>query len=388
MRQLSVTAATVILLVSCTKNEMNIRIPNEEATIEFTITCSESVGITARAASSEEAVIRNVDLFLFGANGEKYCFNSAVWPVAAKVAPGAYELFALANCDGVTEDLDKEQLLSLTCRFNETAEAEFVPFSYRGTLSVESGETSSVTIELTRAIAKLTFSIRFKDPNLFLVSAQLCNIPRRGMVFTSDELTGFPASEYFDGEKQSFDSSLGNTYYLNYLMPENRRGNNPSITGQKERSKGSAPEKATYLHLQAKNDKSGRAFFELYIYLGENNMDDFNINRNTNYLYSLVIGFSIALDVDMRVDYWAQGSVSGYNVLTLPPNHDWFYEATWATNNPERYSMTVRYDFHPDQLQFLRVNNQKPAPLFIEKALANREKFMVYLKSATNFQKI
>ncbi len=73
----------------------------------------------------------------------------------------------------------------------------------------------------------------------------------------------------------------GNTFSGTYYVPENLQGINAAIKRPERQNPSNAPVGATYLYVQGTTYGRQVAY---YIYLGGNNIDDFNIQRNHQYV--------------------------------------------------------------------------------------------------------
>ncbi len=160
------------------------------------------------------------------------------------------------------------------------------------------------TCYLSRNIARVTFVIKKKpDSGLTIKSARLRGVPSSSFICTksmrSDDTPVSSAINY-DTMKLDDDNTLSaDGEIVSFYMPINRRGINNTISNATDKWAGTAPELATFLEIMVSDAK--KAPYGYSIYLGANLVNDFNIESNTEYIYTLDFNSLDNVEMDLRV---------------------------------------------------------------------------------------
>ena len=382
MKRLMILMVSAILLGSCTRTE-DFSYESDSATynVRFIISSEESIDVITRAI--DEDAIEDFHLFLFGRdNPQKYHFDGYTPVIEAKIILGEYDVYAMANYPGITADYTLEQLEGLLFDFDTTDDPQVLPMSYRASLIVSGQGSTNTNIRLIRSVAKLSLNIKLQGYDYELLSAKICDIPRKGNLFMRGVTT--LADEYYSDwdcmESLSYfdsgDYNYGN-YSLVFYMPENLRATVPSITHQYSKNKDNAPKNATYLHLRMRwNVSTNVQVHDYYVYLGENNTDNFNIRRNSRVTYDISLGYN-AQNVDTRVQHYivSRGWYSSYGTA-YGNDLTWQHAAEHrlGLESPQDFHrVNIRYEFDTQVLDYLRVDDQPLISNILERTFAPGE---------------
>ena len=140
------------------------------------------------------------------------------------------------------------------------------------------------------------------------------NIPRTSPLFTSAQPSENKA-DYTSGFYSEIPPSGNAAYSGVCYVFENMQGCVPGITSQADKSILNAPENASYLLIRAVR---GDKVLSYSIYLGENNTDNFDVERNTHQTFNITIRGDN--EVDTRIssytlnvyDTYADNMIGGY----------------------------------------------------------------------------
>ena len=258
------------------------RLPDgDSVTVTFAVSCPETQIATRALDPSQEKAIRNLNVYLFHKTTDisKHIYsNDGTQRIDATLVKGEYDLFVIANAGGNLGELTREQAETRALNISDESDLtrnDALPMSARQ--PVTANQNAVIPVSLVRLTAKVEFSLTIAPTvsgQIVLQTVQLMNAPRSVSYFadnrTSGELLNFP--------KQNI---TGNTFSGTYYVPENLQGINAAIKDQKDKNPSNAPVGATYLYVQGTTYGRQVAY---YIYLGGNNIDDFNIQRNHQYV--------------------------------------------------------------------------------------------------------
>lgn len=159
-----------------------------------------------------------------------------------------------------------------------------------------STETTTITVPMTHIAAKITMSVKLGDtfPN-GQWTAQICNVAPTYWFPTVESTTTFPTNDKtFSFQKEeniTLDNKGTDFKEFTWYVPMNLRGtisNAASISGANRVT--NAPKQATYIRL-THNSEEGNKWTQrdYYIHLGANFTNDYNVRRNTHYIYKVTL---------------------------------------------------------------------------------------------------
>ena len=240
--------------------------------------------------SADEYAIRDLNFYLYDDNGEvvlhRYQTSATL---RFECLPGSYRMRIAANlgCD-MGESPTSEDF---TVTHRDTYDA--LPMAWEGDVTIPASGGSLPTVEVQRAVAKISYDITVKPSDIELLSVQLLSVPRTVSIFDVEAAPSDDPDDYMDCPETHLSgrSAAGTSY----LLP-NMQGTVPSITDQRDKNADNAPENASYLLIRAKR---GDKILTYTVYLGENNTSDFNVRANVHYRFDIsILGDN---EVDTRI---------------------------------------------------------------------------------------
>lgn len=259
--------------------------------------------------SADEYAIRDLNFYLYDDNGEvvlhRYQTSATL---RFECLPGNYRMRIAAN---LNRDLGESPISEdFTVTHRDTYDA--LPMAWDGDVTIPASGGSLPTVEVQRAVAKISYDITVKPSDIELLSVQLLSVPRTVSIFDVEAAPSDDPDDYMDCPETHLSgrSAAGTSY----LLP-NMQGTVPSITDQRAKNADNAPENASYLLIRAVRGAKALAY---YVYLGENNTSDFNVRANTHYRFNIsILGDS---EVDTRVssyelnvyDTYGDNMIGGY----------------------------------------------------------------------------
>lgn len=273
------------------------RLPDgDSVTLIFAVSCPENEIATRALDPLQEKAIRNLNVYLFHKTTDisKHIYsNDGTQRIDATLVKGEYDLFVIANAGGNLGELTRKQAETHALNISDESDLtrnDALPMSARQ--PVTANQNAVIPVSLVRLTAKVEFSLTIAPAvsgQIVLQTVQLMNAPRSVSYFADNRASG----ELLNFPKQNI---TGNTFSGTYYVPENLQGINAAIKDQKDKNPSNAPVGATYLYVQGTTYGRQVAY---YIYLGGNNIDDFNIQRNHQYVVQATI--SGINTVDTRV---------------------------------------------------------------------------------------
>ena len=256
-----------------------------------------SVSLTVRpermssvTRSADEYAIRDLNFYLYDDNGEvvlhRYQTSATL---RFECLPGNYRMRIAAN---LNRDLGESPISEdFTVTHKDAYDA--LPMAWDGDVTIPASGGSLPTVEIQRAVAKISYDITVKPSDIELLSVQLLSVPRTVSIFDVEAAPSDDPDDYMDCPETHLSgrSAAGTSY----LLP-NMQGTVPSITDQRAKNADNAPENASYLLIRAKR---GDKILTYTVYLGENNTSGFNVRANVHYRFDIsILGDN---EVDTRI---------------------------------------------------------------------------------------
>lgn len=240
--------------------------------------------------SADEYAIRDLNFYLYDDNGEvvlhRYQTSATL---RFECLPGNYRMRIAAN---LNRDLGESPTSEdFTVTHKDAYDA--LPMAWDGDVTIPASGGSLPTVEVQRAVAKISYDITVKPSDIELLSVQLLSVPRTVSIFDVAASPSDAPDDYTDCPERrvSGQQAAGDCY----LLP-NMQGTVPSITDQQAKNADNAPENASYLLIRA---KCGDKILTYTVYLGENNTSDFNVRANVHYRFDIsILGDN---EVDTRI---------------------------------------------------------------------------------------
>ena len=285
---------------------------------------SVEVGVTARPAeritrATDEMQIKDLNVYLFGKTNTFKLHIYTQSPLLQFECPvGEYDLYIAANLHADMADLSPAELEA--CTIASRPAYDDLPMSAKTTVTIAASAQGKVvtlpSIQVRRCVAKIAYNIRVDNTvsDIELQSVRLMNIPRTSPLFTSAQPSENKA-DYTSGFYSEIPPSGNAAYSGVCYVFENMQGCVPGITSQADKSILNAPENASYLLIRAVR---GDKVLSYSIYLGENNTDNFDVERNTHQTFNITIRCDN--EVDTRIssytlnvyDTYADNMIGGY----------------------------------------------------------------------------
>lgn len=230
--------------------------------------------------SADEYAIRDLNFYLYDDNGEvvlhRYQTSATL---RFECLPGNYRMRIAAN---LNRDLGESPTSEdFTVTHKDAYDA--LPMAWDGDVTIPASGGSLPTVEVQRAVAKISYDITVKPSDIELLSVQLLSVPRTVSIFDVEAAPSDDPDDYMDCPETHLSgrSAAGTSY----LLP-NMQGTVPSITDQRAKNADNAPENASYLLIRAKR---GDKILTYTVYLGENNTSGFNVRANVHYRFDISI---------------------------------------------------------------------------------------------------
>ncbi len=240
--------------------------------------------------SADETAIRDINFYLYDDNGDiilhRYQTSATL---RFECVPMNYLLRVAAN---MGRDLGNNPAWEDFTLTHQNA-YDALPMAWEGDITIPASGGTLPTVEVQRAVAKISYDIAVKPTDIELLSVQLLSVPRTASI---SDVAASPSDDPDDytncpETRLSGRSATGTSY----LLP-NMQGVVSSITDQRQKNADNAPDNASYLLIRATRGAKALAY---YVYLGENNTSDFNVRANTHYRFNIsILGDS---EVDTRV---------------------------------------------------------------------------------------
>lgn len=237
-------------------------------------------GMQEQTRSTDEDAIADLNFFLYDDQGELllHCYQQST-TLRFEVVPGHYRMRLAANLGrDLGENPSEEEL-----RISDSESYERLPMAAEEEFDVTAAGASPSTVEVRRCVAKVSYEINVKDPNIELRSVQLISLPRTAALFVPEAAPSSDPADYTDGPETTLTGTVASGAC--YLLP-NLQGTVPSITDQRQKSPEHAPEHASYLLIRAANGSRNLLYT---VYLGGNNTSDFNVRANVHYTFRISI---------------------------------------------------------------------------------------------------
>ena len=237
----------------------------------------------------EEHRITDLNIYLFFTDG-KFAYHKYTRSVDVlfKAVPNNYKIFAISNIgyDLGTQTIEQLEKTKLSWNHLENSQyANSIIATYSKAILLTTPQIHHIVLK--KYAAKINFNITVLDPTLKLKKFQLKNTQKFIPMFENSDLSSQQSHYYQDGLPYPING--GNNFEHSCYLLENKQGYNPSITHQRDKGIANAPLYATYLQISCEDISMPDSYVTFDIFLGNNNTNDFNINRNIPYDYDIEI---------------------------------------------------------------------------------------------------
>lgn len=267
--------------------------------------------MTATRATDETA-IRDLNFYLIDKNGivVVYRYLTAT-TLRFECTPGDYLIRIAAN---IGRSLGADANLS-QFRVPFQQEYDTLPMFCEQETTISSSADGMVQlppVSVKRLVAKISYNLTVKPADMELKSVQLMSVPRTAALFNADGTASANPDDYTNSPEKAITGQQATGCY--YMLP-NLQGVNFSITNQKLKNADNAPDCATWLLIRATQGSKALAFT---VYLGENNISDFNVRANGHYTLNITILNDNIIDTRISsytlnvYDTFADNMIGGY----------------------------------------------------------------------------
>ncbi|MEF2792773.1 MAG: DUF4906 domain-containing protein, partial [Alistipes dispar] len=287
MKRYPLILIAAMLLWGCVKEDLTVCASRNTVPLILEVQPDRMMTVTR---SADETAIRDVNFYLCDKNGNiilhRYQTSATL---RFECAPMNYLLRVAANMGRDLGNNPAWEDFTLTHKNAYDA----LPMAWEGDVTIPTSGGTLPTVEVQRAVAKISYDITVKPSDIELLSVQLLSVPRTASI---SDVAASPSDDPDDytncpETRLSGRSAAG----ISYLLP-NMQGSVSSITDQRQKNPDNAPENASYLLIRAARGAKALAYC---VYLGENNTSDFNVRANTHYRFNIsILGDS---EVDTRV---------------------------------------------------------------------------------------
>ena len=283
-----------IFLCSCTKNEFRISTSlleetgpgNSTIVISFCPAIVEQIDPTK---VNTEFDIHDVNIYLFNLqnNTAQNHYIAGNNSFTLDLVNGTYDIYVIGNWGrdlGPMSVRDLEKLKTSVASESQITSDNRMIMSNKQTVAINKNTT--LQIPLNRVAVKVTFNISLSsemaiDSKITYIRPYNCN---NSVSLFADSRLSIGVGAAYSGIPISLPDAKKIT--KSYYFMENMQGKNNSIASQNGRNHANAPTYSTYLWIRVERNTK---FIDYYVYLGGNITDDFNLCRNTNYNYNIVI---------------------------------------------------------------------------------------------------
>ncbi len=247
-----------------------------------------------------------------------------------------YTLYVLANVGEVTVPYAESELCEVSCAWKLAPEGT-LPMCLREGYSINlSGGARSLDLPLTRLVSKYSLSIEplLEHCDVQFKSVRICQVASSISPFSGASR----AAATVDGDYAGSDdlSRLNAGESVDFYVPENCQGVLlPDNSDPWQKTPDAIPEKAalcTYMEIAGDWTTSGaEADLKVRMYLGSDNVTDFNVVRNTNVQVSL----TLSDDGTLRSNWKSSlEGLSDSRTLSFSPSFQYIYQEDGWTELP------------------------------------------------------
>lgn len=347
----------ILLLSSCKQSKMS----SDDAVVEgeplhISVNIDDAVLTRSGLSQSQEKAINNVFIMVFDKRGTKVSqsyFSSDIpsnltnVPTVSGTNMSVYVVVNLSPqntgssavrhyFDNVHTVAQLNQVMLYDLANDLNINRDLVMQGSVTGLTISAIATQNVTVTMHYPVAKVTLyvvkALTNASDSYNLTNWTVTNYPQKSYIFPQATDAGTSASDFANSATSIswVDTTLvisgasTPAKYAFLYMYENRGGTNSNTT--EAQKAGNAPSNATAIVLQgyyktnATNTVTG---VTTTIYLGNNNYNDYNVNRGNEYSYIATIKGINQIDIDSRVKSNTYGYQVNVNNTTLDCHPDW-----------------------------------------------------------------
>lgn len=349
----------ILLFSSCTRDELidDGGTVVEGEPVRISVSIDDAVLTRTGMSQSQEKAINNVFVMVFDKTGTKVSqsyFSSSITSNLTNVPTVSgtnMSVYVIANLsqqntrassvsgyfDNISTVSELNEIMLYDLADDLNVNRDLVMYGSVKGLTISHVATQNVSVTLKYAVAKVTLYVvtALKQPldSYNLTNWTVVSYPQKSNLLPQTTDAGTSASDFANSTTSIawVDTTLmisgvsTPAKYAFLYMYENRRGTNSNTT-ESQKANNNAPSNATAMVLQgyyksASNNKVTGV--TTTIYLGNNNYNDYNVNRGNEYAYTVTIYGINQINVDSRVVSNNFGyQVNVYNT-TLDCHPDW-----------------------------------------------------------------
>lgn len=290
MKKYFILFLTVFFYCSCQYDDLEAAQTTtpEKRCIQFTFdSAAHFTGEATTSTRAGDALLCNINLYIYNDEYAFYYHNyisQPELPSPLSMPDGTYRVYAIGNIGSDmgnrAESIIRSEYLSAGSENDLNAKVEIA--AAMSEITVNGDDTFSMS--LVRMVVKIDIDITIGgslSSTARVVNVAMYNTPSRCSYFSNNMYSATYSLSY---PLRDFTSSPMQKYTGTFYMFENMQGIVPSITSPNDRIEGKAPEGASYLFIRLLHDGK---LLDYRVYPGENNVSNFNLRRNRNYIYNI-----------------------------------------------------------------------------------------------------
>ena len=280
----------IVTFSSCTKHEEDVASSDKDNKVEVTLSYHDAERVDVRGSISD------INLYFYNKKIktiQHFYVNSSI--VKIDLLRGDYTIYAVGGLNRNAGVKTLSEVENMSAAFS--SELLIInKASQLYTLKIDKTiDTPDLSLLLKRVTSKLDFKISVKAG--FNFEPEYLKLFNCGTTVSYFKPTRGLKSENTEFAGRSIRADP--TALQQFLVLENMWGSVPSVTGQKNKSKDTAPDGAMYVEISGTIDQVTKAIYR--IYLGRNNTSNFDVERNTHIVNNIKI--SGVNKADHRVEF-------------------------------------------------------------------------------------
>lgn len=315
MKKLGLLLLTLVLLASCSNDDIQSQSAQSDGSnvhARFSLAVNNNMDVSLNVRSSDATVdttkIENlwVVQFTYKSDGTgaiigtpQYLTGFDPANIAVDLSSDASDVYFIANT------YDANVFNSTNCASEDKFKKLKKVYSSASNIQAEmantnkslpmTGALSNVTLQgmisnpvvMTRSVARVEFNYTTAFPagqSFTISSIRLCYAPA-SIIYAGGAATDFTtdaAADYYDYTAESITTGVNdqNGSFVFY-MPENLKGTDQSGNTEPRNKSGLAGRKCSYIEVKGKTGNGTDVLYK--IFLGNDDIADYNVNRNKNY---------------------------------------------------------------------------------------------------------
>ena len=279
--------------------------PTPTSAVSFFVAEEEMSTITRSVLTASDIETKKTGITLAAfKDGNLYCtehFSSNLSDISIPLEVGSYTVYALVNMGDMTASIPAKEsdMAAITYQIQSYTEGDSsiasmgMPMAGSSSYTITSATSGAQTLSVKRLLCKVEVNLNCTWPGGQLLSARVFNMNKTLTPFGENGSAAASTSDILSFQ-EIMDGPAGTTFSATFYVPENMQGTIQGITNSSDKRPDSGntdisgkKDLLTYLQVEASGSTKYVGTVTYRSYLGNNATSNFDLARNTRYVWTI-----------------------------------------------------------------------------------------------------